>query len=137
MMRAIVKKEAKPGLWLEEVPVPEVGDDNVLIRIKKTSICGTDVGEYQHGPVLVPLHEPDPNSHHVGPLALGHEVVGIVEAIGEAVEPGRPFLGLDVVEDVDRVSDVHKREFIAQIFDKGSTVEGNQNEGQHMGGDKA
>ena len=37
-MQALVKKEAKPGLWLEEVPLPEVSDDDVLIRIKKTSI---------------------------------------------------------------------------------------------------
>jgi threonine 3-dehydrogenase len=45
-MKALVKRKAEPGLWLEEVPVPEVGDDDVLIRIKKTSICGTDVHIY-------------------------------------------------------------------------------------------
>jgi (R,R)-butanediol dehydrogenase / meso-butanediol dehydrogenase / diacetyl reductase len=61
------------------------GPSDVVLRVLRASICGTDVGEYQHGPVLVPLREPDANSHHVGPLALGHEFVGIVEAIGEAV----------------------------------------------------
>ena len=45
-MKALVKRKAEPGLWLEEVLVPEVGDDDVLIRIKKTSICGTDVHIY-------------------------------------------------------------------------------------------
>ena len=45
-MKALVKPKAEPGLWLEEVPVPEVGDDDVLIHILKTSICGTDVHIY-------------------------------------------------------------------------------------------
>src|SRR5437660_11573797 len=46
MMPAIVKAKAEPGLWLEQVPVPEVGPDDVLIRTKKASICGTDVHIY-------------------------------------------------------------------------------------------
>jgi len=45
-MQAQVKRKAEPGLWLEGVPVPEVGDDDVLIRIRKTSICGTGVHIY-------------------------------------------------------------------------------------------
>src|SRR5207237_560213 len=45
-MQAVVKSKAEPGLWLEEVPVPEVGGDDVLIRVVKTSICGTDVHIY-------------------------------------------------------------------------------------------
>jgi len=45
-MKAVVKSKAEPGLWLEEVPVPEVGDDDVLVRVLKTSICGTDVHIY-------------------------------------------------------------------------------------------
>ncbi len=46
MMPAVVKSRAEPGLWLEEVPVPEAGGDDVLIRVVKTSICGTDVHIY-------------------------------------------------------------------------------------------
>jgi len=42
-MKAVVKARAEPGLWLEEVPVPGVGGDDVLIRVLKASICGTDV----------------------------------------------------------------------------------------------
>jgi threonine 3-dehydrogenase len=43
MMKAVVKARAEPELWLEEVPIPEVRGDDVLIRVLKTSICGTDV----------------------------------------------------------------------------------------------
>jgi threonine 3-dehydrogenase len=42
-MKAVVKARAEPGLWLEEVSVPEVRGDDVLIRVLKTSICATDV----------------------------------------------------------------------------------------------
>ena len=45
-MNAVVKAKAEPGLWLEEVPVPQVGGDDVLIRVLKASICGTDVHIY-------------------------------------------------------------------------------------------
>ena len=45
-MKALVKKKPEPGVWLEEVPAPDVGPDDVLIRIYKTAICGTDVHIY-------------------------------------------------------------------------------------------
>jgi len=81
-MRALVKKEAKPGLWLEEVPVPQVGDDDVLIRIKKTSICGTDVHIYNWdawSQKTIPA-----------PMVIGHEFVGVVERVGERVKGFAP-----------------------------------------------
>jgi len=43
MMKALVKAKPEPGLWKENRPVPEIGPDDVLIRIRKTGICGTDV----------------------------------------------------------------------------------------------
>ena len=43
VMKALVKKYDKPGLWLDEVPVPEIGINDVLIKIHKASVCGTDV----------------------------------------------------------------------------------------------
>ena len=46
MMKAIVKKERKEGLWLMNVPIPKIGDDDLLIKIEKTAICGTDVHLY-------------------------------------------------------------------------------------------
>ena len=45
-MPALVKRHATPGLWLEEVPVPEFGINDVLIRVDRTGICGTDLHIY-------------------------------------------------------------------------------------------
>ena len=70
-MKALVKKEAKEGLWLMDVPEPEIGPDDVLIRIKKTAICGTDVHIYkwdEWSQKTIPV-----------PMVVGHEYVGIIE----------------------------------------------------------
>ena len=76
-MQALVKKYPKPGLWLDEVPVPEVGINDVLIKVQKTSICGTD------------LHIRDWNAWAQKtipvPMVVGHEFVGRVAAIGSNV----------------------------------------------------
>jgi threonine 3-dehydrogenase len=45
-MKALVKKHAQEGLWLEDVPIPEVGGNEVLIKVHKTAICGTDIHIY-------------------------------------------------------------------------------------------
>ena len=45
-MKALVKKHAEEGLWLEDVPIPVVGGNDVLIKVHKTAICGTDVHIY-------------------------------------------------------------------------------------------
>lgn len=42
-MRALVKSKSEPGIWMEEAPLPDVGPNDVLIKIRKTAICGTDV----------------------------------------------------------------------------------------------
>ncbi len=42
-MKALVKAKAEVGLWMEDRPVPDIGPDDVLIKVKKTGICGTDV----------------------------------------------------------------------------------------------
>ena len=46
-MKALVKKYSKPGLILEEMPIPELGTNDILIKVLKTSICGTDIHIYQ------------------------------------------------------------------------------------------
>jgi threonine 3-dehydrogenase len=77
-MKAVVKSKADPGLWLEEVSVPEVGDDDVLIRVLKTSICGTDVHIYNWdawSQKTIPV-----------PMTIGHEFVGIVDLVGNRVK---------------------------------------------------
>ena len=76
-MKALVKKYDKPGIWMDEVPVPGIGINDVLIKIKKTSICGTDIHIYNWddwAKKTIPV-----------PMVTGHEYVGTVEAIGSNV----------------------------------------------------
>ncbi|MCU0584440.1 MAG: L-threonine 3-dehydrogenase [Desulfobacterales bacterium] len=76
-MKALVKAKPEAGLWLEEVPVPEPGINDVLIKIHKTSICGTDVHIYlwdDWARRTIPV-----------PMPIGHEFVGRVAAIGANV----------------------------------------------------
>lgn len=76
-MRALVKSRAERGLWLEDVPEPEYGINDVLIRVRKTGICGTDVHIYQWdewAQQTIPV-----------PMAIGHEFVGEVAAVGSNV----------------------------------------------------
>jgi threonine 3-dehydrogenase len=76
-MKALVKKEAKLGLWLEEVPVPKIQDHEVLIKIKKTSICGTDVHIYKWddwAKKTIPF-----------PMVIGHEFMGEIAQVGKNV----------------------------------------------------
>ncbi len=76
-MKAIIKKKAEPGLWLGELPVPEVGINDVLIKIQKTAICGTDIHIYnwdEWAQKTVPV-----------PMQVGHEYVGTVAAVGSNV----------------------------------------------------
>src|SRR3954467_7762357 len=77
-MLALVKKEARPGLWLEEVPVPEVGINDVLIEVLRTGICGTDVHIYNWdawAQKTIPV-----------PLVIGHEFVGQIVEVGSNVK---------------------------------------------------
>ena len=78
MMKALVKAKAEPGLWMEHVPVPEIGPDDVLIRIRKTGICGTDIHIWnwdEWAQRTVPV-----------PLVTGHEFAGEIVEIGRNVE---------------------------------------------------
>ena len=69
-------------------PIPKPGE--VLVRVLRNGLCGTDATEWAHGPVMIPLHEPHPHSHHVGPMILGHEIVGEVVTApeGSGLTPG-------------------------------------------------
>ncbi len=73
-MKALIKKEAKPGLWLEDVPEPEIGINDVLIRVDRTGICGTDLHVYEWdawAQKTIPV-----------PLVVGHEFVGEIVETG-------------------------------------------------------
>lgn len=76
-MKALVKKYPEPGLWPEDVPVPVPGIDEVLIKIHKTAICGTDLHIYE-------WNEWAKKTIKV-PIVIGHEYVGTVEKIGSNV----------------------------------------------------
>ncbi len=76
-MVALTKKKAAPGLWMEEVPVPEVGINDVKIKIHKTAICGTDVHIYN-------WNEWAQQTIPVG-MTVGHEFVGEIVEVGSNV----------------------------------------------------
>ncbi len=73
-MKALVKKHAEPGLWLEEVPIPEYGNNDLLVQVTKTAICGTDLHIYK-------WDEWAQRTIKV-PQVIGHEFVGEVVAKG-------------------------------------------------------
>ncbi len=77
-MPAVVKTRSAPGLELQQVPLPEVGPNDVRIRVQKASICGTDVHIYNWdawAQKTIPV-----------PLVIGHEFVGVVDQVGSAVK---------------------------------------------------
>jgi threonine 3-dehydrogenase len=77
-MKALVKRHPKPGLWMEEVPVPSPGVNEVLIAVEKTAICGTDLHIYKWDDWSQRTIKP--------PLVIGHEFVGEIAALGPGVE---------------------------------------------------
>ncbi len=77
MMKALVKGKSEPGLWLEDVEVPKVGINDVLIRVQRTGICGTDLHIYRWddwAQKTIPV-----------PLVIGHEFVGEIVEVGSNV----------------------------------------------------
>lgn len=77
-MKALVKKKAECGLWMEDVPMPEYGPAEVLIKIKRTAICGTDIHIYKWddwAQRTIPV-----------PMVVGHEFSGTVAAVGDMVK---------------------------------------------------
>jgi threonine 3-dehydrogenase len=76
-MKALVKRHAEPGLWLEDVPEPQIGLNDVLIKIDRTGICGTDLHIYNWdawAQKTIPV-----------PMVVGHEFVGEVVEVGSNV----------------------------------------------------
>ncbi len=77
LMKALVKAKSEKGLWMQDVPVPEIAPNEVLIKIERTAICGTDMHIYK-------WDEWAQNNVPV-PLVVGHEYGGHVAAIGSTV----------------------------------------------------
>ncbi|HLU61434.1 MAG TPA: L-threonine 3-dehydrogenase [Gammaproteobacteria bacterium] len=77
-MKALVKAKAEEGIWMQEVERPEYGPNDLLIRVRKTAICGTDIHIYnwdEWAQRTIPV-----------PMTVGHEFVGVVEAVGSEVQ---------------------------------------------------
>jgi threonine 3-dehydrogenase len=77
-MKSLAKTKAEPGIWMQDNPVPEIGPNDVLIRIKKSAICGTDLHIYKWdawASKTIPV-----------PMIVGHEYVGIIEKLGSEVK---------------------------------------------------
>ena len=87
-MKALVKARPEPGLWMQRVPVPDYGINDVLIRIRRTAICGTDLHIWNWDDwarQTIPV-----------PMVVGHEFVGEIVAVGSNVndfEPGQIVSG--------------------------------------------
>jgi len=76
-MKALVKSKSEPGLWLEDVPEPKIGINDVLIKVHRTGICGTDLHIYNWdawAQKTIPV-----------PMVVGHEFVGEIVAVGSNV----------------------------------------------------
>ena len=76
-MKALVKAKAEPGLWLEEQPEPRIGPDDVLVKVRKTGICGTDIHIYnwdEWAQRTIPV-----------PMVVGHEYAGEIAELGANV----------------------------------------------------
>ena len=82
-MKTLSKLKAESGIWMDEQPLPEVGQNEILIRISKTVICGTDIHIYnwdEWAQRTIPV-----------PMTIGQEFVGIFKEVGievKGIEPG-------------------------------------------------
>ena len=76
-MKALVKRYPEYGIWMEEVPMPEVGLNDVLIKVTKAAICGTDLHMYKW--------DQWSQTHCKPPYIQGHEFVGVVAEVGPGV----------------------------------------------------
>jgi len=77
-MKALVKAKAEPGIWMEDRPIPEIGPEDVLVKVHRTGICGTDIHIYKWddwAQKTVPV-----------PMITGHEYAGEIAAVGADVK---------------------------------------------------
>ena len=74
VMKALVKAKPEPGVWMDDQPIPVIGPDDVLIKVRRTGICGTDIHIYQWddwAQKTVPV-----------PMVIGHEYAGEIVEVG-------------------------------------------------------
>lgn len=85
-MRAAVL-HGRRDLRVEEVETPVPAPGELLIDVTAVGVCGTDAGEWAHGPRLLPVEVRHPVTGHLGPLTMGHEFAGRVVGVGAGVDP--------------------------------------------------
>ena len=105
LMKALIKSHNKPGIWMESVPVPAVSTNEVLIKIHKTGICGTDLHIYNWD---------DWAQRNIQlPRVIGHEFVGEIVEIGPGavltglirrIARGIPAINIATPEDLEKLS---------------------------------
>ncbi len=81
-MKTLTKLKKQPGMWMVDQPLPEVGHNDVKIKIKKTAICGTDMHIYnwdEWSQKTIPV-----------PMIVGHEFIGVIDAVGSEVSAYKP-----------------------------------------------
>ena len=84
-MRAAVY-HGRGDVRVQDVPVPAISEDEILLEVTAVGICGTDAHEYAHGPTMFPIDAPHPVTGHSGPMIPGHEFAGRVAALGAGVD---------------------------------------------------
>jgi (R,R)-butanediol dehydrogenase/meso-butanediol dehydrogenase/diacetyl reductase len=77
-------------LRLEDIPDPSPGPGEVRVRCRYTSICATDIEEWQYGPLWVQSGSPNPLSGRSAPLVMGHEISGVIDSVGQGVAGWSP-----------------------------------------------
>ncbi|WP_211229784.1 2,3-butanediol dehydrogenase [Olivibacter sitiensis] len=105
---------------VEEVEIEQPGKHQVQVEVKYAGICGSDLHEYTHGPMIIPFNEPYPLTGHKGVTTMGHEFAGVVSAVGEGVK--------DI-----KVGDRVAIEPMYRNKESAFYVEGNYNLGEHFG----
>ena len=81
-MKSLAKLKKEPGIWMYDAPQPQMGNNDVMIKIHQTAICGTDVHIYnwdEWAQKTIPV-----------PMVIGHEFVGVIESFGENVQDYKP-----------------------------------------------
>lgn len=80
-MKALVKSKGEKGIWLEDIPAPEIGPNDVLVKVKKSAICGTDIHIYNWDDWARKTIPVTPSN----PMAVGHEFSGKIVEMGAEV----------------------------------------------------
>ena len=76
---------AAKDIRVEETTIPSVNKNQVRIQVKYSGICGSDLHEYNIGPIVIPMKNPHPFTGHCGVTTMGHEFSGVVVEVGENV----------------------------------------------------